>query len=138
MQDVRVVLILIVGVNQDIVNVYDAEDVKELAKDGLNATLETSWCVGQAERHDEVFEKSPSCPESRFPFVSFGDWYAMIGPLQVHFCKDFGRGELIKENVGGRNGVPILERNGVESTIVNAKLKFASFLWYKEYRRSSA
>ena len=126
-----VVLFLIVEINQNIVNVDNTEDVKEFAEDGLNATLETSWSVRKAERHDEVFVKSPSCSEGCLPFVSFGDSDRMVGPLKVHLREDFGRGELIKEDVGGRNWVPVLESDGIESTIVDAKSKFASFLRYE-------
>ena len=56
--------------------------------------------------------------------------------MKVHFREDFGRGELIKEDVGGRNGVPVLESDCVEPTVVDAESNFASFFWYEQYWRA--
>lgn len=50
------VFFLVVGVDEDVVQVNDDEDVEVGGKDGVNQALENGWGVGESEGHDEVLE----------------------------------------------------------------------------------
>src|ERR1700687_4865851 len=62
-----------VGVYQDGVEVRNTELVQILAQGSVDVGLERGGGVGEAKRHDEVFEMAVSGAESCLPLVAHGD-----------------------------------------------------------------
>ena len=50
------VVLFVVAEDEDVVQIYDNEDIGHVAEDVVHEMLESGWGIGHAEGHDEVFE----------------------------------------------------------------------------------
>ena len=87
--DVGRVLLRIVGVYQDIIQVYDYGDVNHIGEDVVHEPLETCRGVGEPLGHHQPLERPVPGPGG-FPFVAIGDADEVVGMLQVDFGVDPG------------------------------------------------
>jgi hypothetical protein len=71
--DLSPLLFFIIGVNEDVVQVYKDADVEQVRKDVIHKSLKCSRSIGKSERHDTPFEGAVSGSECCFPFVTFSD-----------------------------------------------------------------
>ena len=70
------------GVDEDVIEINNDENIKFLGQDLVNIALETGRCVGQPKRHYLVFVVAISSLESRLPFI------ALFSPhLMVRICE---------------------------------------------------
>ena len=83
------IISIIFGVNQDVIQVHNDEDVKLLRKDLVDVPLEACWCVCQTEKHHLILEVAISSPERCFPLVSFADFHLVVCTGEVELCKSF-------------------------------------------------
>ena len=67
------VLFWVIGVYQDIVQVYDYRDINHIGEDIVHEPLETRWGIGETLRHYQPLERPVSGPESGFPFIAIGN-----------------------------------------------------------------
>jgi hypothetical protein len=54
--DLSPVLFFVIGVNEDVVQVYKDADIKQVHKDVIYKSLKCSWSIGKSERYDTPFE----------------------------------------------------------------------------------
>ncbi len=73
----------ILGVDEDVIEVYYYENVELHCQDLVGVTLKRSWCVGQSKRHDLIFEITIAGPEGRLPFIAFPDPHLTVGIGQI-------------------------------------------------------
>jgi hypothetical protein len=71
--DLSPVLFFIIGVNEDVVQVYKDADVKQVREDVIHKSLKCNRSIGKSERHDTPFKGAISGSECGFPFVTFSD-----------------------------------------------------------------
>jgi hypothetical protein len=71
--DLSPVLFMVIGVNEDVVQVYKDADIEQVHEDVIHKSLKSSWSIGKSERHDTPFEGAVSGSERCFPFVTFSD-----------------------------------------------------------------
>lgn len=100
--DVILMFLEIVGIDEEVVEIYDDENVDEFAKHRINVSLEGGGAVGEAERHDEIFEESVACAKRGLPFVSFGNSDSMISPTKIDLGVELRARELVGEHVRRR------------------------------------
>ena len=50
------VVLFVVAEDEDVVQIYDNEDIGHVAEDVVHEMLKGGWGVGHAKGHDEVFE----------------------------------------------------------------------------------
>ena len=86
--DMGQVLLWIVGVYQDVVQVYDYGDVNHIGKVVIYEPLETCWGVGEPLGHHKPLERPISGLEGGFPFVAIGDMDEVVGMSQVDLGVD--------------------------------------------------
>jgi hypothetical protein len=110
----------VVGVDEDVVEVYHDESVDKMAKHRVNVSLESGWAVGEAERHDEIFEEAVSCSKGGLPFVSFGYSDSMVSPAKIDLRVDLRVRELVEEHVRRWQRVAILDGHFVDLSVVDA------------------
>ncbi len=89
--NVFLVLCRIVGINEDIIKVYDCGNVKHVGKNVIHEMLERRGSIGESKRHDTPFKGAVAGPESCFPFITFGYAYKMISMSKIKFGVDAGR-----------------------------------------------
>ncbi len=75
------------GVDKDVIEVYNHENVKLLYQDIVDIALKYGRCVGQSKRHDLVFEVAIVGSEGCLPFTAFSDPYLMVGIGEIEFGK---------------------------------------------------
>jgi hypothetical protein len=71
--DLGPVLFFVIGVNEDVVQVYKDADVEQVRKDVIHKSLKCSRSICNSQRHDTPFEGAVSGSEDCFPFVTFLD-----------------------------------------------------------------
>ena len=82
--DMGRVLLRIVGVYQDIIQVYYYGDVNHFSEDVVHEPLETRQGIGEPLGHHQPLERPVSGPEGGFPFVAIGNVDEVVGMLQVN------------------------------------------------------
>ena len=88
--DMGQVLLWIVGVYQDIIQVYDYGDVNHIGEDVVHEPLETRRGNGEPLRHHKPLKRPVLSLEGGFPFVAIGDADEVVGMLQVDLGVDPG------------------------------------------------
>ena len=87
------VLLRIIGVYQDIIQVYYYGDINHVGKDVVHEPLETCQGIGEPLGHHQPLERPipPGLgPESGLPFVAIGDADGVVGMSQVNLGIDPG------------------------------------------------
>jgi len=74
----------IVGVDEDIVQVNEDTNIKEVAKNVIHELLKGGWRIGESERHYTPFKGAIVSLECSFPFVTFTDSDKMVGVSEVN------------------------------------------------------
>ena len=117
-----------VGVDEDVVEVDDAEDVEVLAKGVVHEVLERRGGVGESEGHDGVFEVAVAAAEGGLPFVSRGDPNEVVRAAEIEFGEEPSLGEAIEGFRDEWERVAVLEGKFVESSVVDAQPEGAVLL----------
>ena len=81
--DVGQVLLQIVGVYQDIIQVYDYGDVNHVGEDVVHEPLETHRGIGEPLGHHQPLERPILGPEGGLPFIAIGNADEVVGMSQV-------------------------------------------------------
>ena len=74
----------VVGVDENVIEVDGNIYVEEITKDVIHESLESSWSIGQSERHNKPFEGSVASPECCLPFVTFRNADKMVGVMEIN------------------------------------------------------
>ena len=93
--DMGQVLLRIVGVYQDIIQVYYYGDVNHVGEDVVHEPLETCRGIGEPLGHHQPLERPVPGPESGLPFVAIGDADEVVGMSQVDLGIDPGLAQSI-------------------------------------------
>jgi hypothetical protein len=71
-------VLFIFGIDENIVQIYDDEDVSHVAEYVVHEVLESGGSVGHSEWHYQVFERSVTSSESGFPFMTFSYAHVVV------------------------------------------------------------
>jgi hypothetical protein len=129
------VFTFISGVNKDNVQINNYEIIQESYKCSIDICLKCGWCISQPKRHYKIFKMAIAGPESRLLFVFFTNSYPIIYILEIQLCKDLGSSEPVKSLINKRKRMPILDRNLIESIIIDTKVQPSILLGNKKDRR---
>ena len=83
------VVLFIVAEDEDVVQIYDNEDIGHVVEDVVHEMLKCGWGVGHTKGHDEVFERLVLCTKGSFPLVSQGYPNIVVAHLEVNLGEDF-------------------------------------------------
>ena len=83
-------LLRIIGVYQDIIQVYDYGDINHIGEDVVHEPLETRRGVGEPLGHHQPLKRPILGPEGGFPFVAIDDVDEMVSVSQVDLGVDPG------------------------------------------------
>ncbi len=101
------VLRRIVGVNEDVIKVYDYGNVKHVSENVIHEVLECCGSIGESKRHDTPFKGAVAGPEGCFPFITFSYTYEMISMSKIKFGVDASRVRGVEEIRNEWKGVTI-------------------------------
>ena len=78
---------LIFGVDKDIIQIHNDENIELFRKDLIDIVLECCQSIGQSERYYLILEVAVSGLESSLPLISFTNFHPMIGTGEVKLGK---------------------------------------------------
>ncbi len=130
------VLCGIVGINEDVVKVYDYGNIKHVSENVIHEALECHRSIGESKRHDMLFKGAIAGPEGCFPFITFGYAYKMISMLKIQFGVDVGRAHGVEEIRNEWKGIAIFLGCLVEAMEIDTKMEFTSLFLDKEHQSS--
>ena len=74
------------GVNEDIFEVHDDRDVKEIGEDAIHKPLEHGRCIGETKRHYTPLEGAIASAEGGLPLVAFSYIDEVVRMAEVNLC----------------------------------------------------
>jgi hypothetical protein len=122
------------GVDEDIVEVNDHVNVEEVGEEVVHEPLKSRGSVGQTFGHNVPFERAIAGAEGSLPFVAVGNPNKVIRVLEVDFSEDLRSAAGVQEVRDQGKRVAILASDAVKTSEVDAKPKFAGFLFDKQNR----
>ena len=78
---------LVFGINEDIIQIHNDEDIKLFRKNLIDVALECCRSIGQSKKHYLILEVAVSSPESSLPLISFADCHPVIGIGEIKLDK---------------------------------------------------
>jgi len=105
--------------DQDVVQVHYNNPFRyDGSEDVIYHSLEDSRAVGHSKEHYEGFEEAPVGAEGCLSLISGLDAYIIETPADIQFCEIPGSAELGDEFGDEGERIFILDRYGVQSTVV--------------------
>ncbi len=101
------VLCGIVGVDEDVIKVYNYGNIKHVSEYVVHEALEHCRSIGESKRHDTPFKGAIAGPEGCFPFITFSYMYEMISMSKIKFGVDAGGACRVEEVRNEWEGVTI-------------------------------
>ena len=80
---------VIIGIDEDVVQIYDNKDIKLFSKNLVDVSLEAGWRVGEIERHHLILEVTVLGSECDFLLVFFADSHSMVDTGEVKLSESF-------------------------------------------------
>ena len=78
---------LIFGIDKNIIQIYNDEDIKLFREDLIDVALECCQSVGQSKRHHLILEVAVSGSKSSLSLISFANSHPVIGTGEVELGK---------------------------------------------------
>ena len=79
----------VLGVDEDIIKIYDNTYVQHIGKDTIDKMLESHWGIGESLRHYQPLIQAITCAECSLPLISFCHANKMVGRAVIYFGVDF-------------------------------------------------
>lgn len=123
MQSNRLYVIHFIGVDQNIVKIYNNKDIKFFYQNLVDITLKTCRNIRQAKQHDLVLKIAIPGLKSRFLFVSFSNLHLMICTGQVKLCKIFSLTSPIQRLTNQGQKIQILNGQVIKTSVIDTQLE---------------
>ena len=130
------VILRVVGIYEDVIEVYDYRNVKHVSENIVHEALERCGSISESKRHDTPFEGAVTGPEGCFPFITFSYAYKMISMSEIKFGIDASGARGVEEIGDEGKWVSILLGDFVQAPVVDTKSEFAGLFLDKKNRSS--
>ena len=122
---------LLLGIDQDVIH----EDHDKLIQIGLEYPMheihECRWRIRQSKGHHCKLKVLITRPERCLRDIYLSNPQLMVTSAKVYLRVDSRSSQLIKQVINPRQWVPILDRNPVQPSVVNAQSKGLVFILLK-------
>ena len=122
------------GVNEDIIQIDYHIFVRDVGKDAVHITLESSRSIGEVEVHDHKIKGSIMSLEGSFPFITRSNADKVVGTMEVNLGVDGGGAEAIKEVGNEQKWVLVFLGDGIKTTPIDTKMEQAILLFDQKNR----
>ena len=68
--DMFVVFLQVIGVDQDVIKIYNHEDIYHVSKNVIHEALESGRGIGKSKWHNQLFERPVAGSKGGFPLIS--------------------------------------------------------------------
>ena len=80
---------VIIGVDKNIVQIYNDKNVELLSKNLINIFLKAYWCVSQPKKHYLILEVAIPSLDCYLLFVSFANSHSIVCTCKIKLDKRF-------------------------------------------------
>ena len=80
---INITLALVLGIDEDVIEVNNDKDIKFLGQDFVNLALKADRCVWQLKKYYLVLEVAVSSLESYFPFIALFSPHLMVSTHKI-------------------------------------------------------
>jgi hypothetical protein len=127
-------LLLIFGVDEDIIDKDHYEFVKLRHKHGIHEVHEVGWGICETKGHYQELVKTITSGESSFRNVTRSNFYLVVTRTKIDLGENFGSSQLIKKNINSGKRIFVLDGYCIEQSVVNTQPQATIFLFDKESR----
>jgi hypothetical protein len=125
-------LLLIFGVDEDIINKDHYEFVELRHKHGIHEVHEVGRGICETEGHYQELVETITSGESSFRNVTRSNFDLVVTRMKVDLGENFGSSQLIKKNMDSGKRIFVLDGYNIERSVVNAQPQATIFLSDKE------
>ena len=116
-------LTCVLCIDEDVVQVDNDEDIQLVGHKFVDITLEAGRYIEETKKHNLVLEMTVSSSKSCFLFITFLDFYLMIGTDEIQLGKLLCTSQSIKRFTDEWERIPILNGEVIKISVVNTKSK---------------
>ena len=126
------VLHLVLGEDEDVVQVRQAGDVQAVMEYPVDVPLEHRWSVDEPEQHHAVLEMAVARPEGLLPLITLLDPDQVVSQPDVKLGVHLHTNQPVKCLVDQGQRVAVLLGEVVEPSIADAQLQGAILFLHKD------
>jgi hypothetical protein len=127
--NMRVVVIGIVGVYQNVIKVDHNTNVEEVQINFVHKMLKGGWCVRKSERHNIPFVRTIASAEHRLAFMAFSDADKVICVVEVNLGVDPGLLGGVEEVSSEQDQISVFLCNAIQTTEIHTQPEGAILLF---------
>jgi hypothetical protein len=125
-------LLLIFGVDEDIIDQDHYEFVELRHKHRAHEVHEVGWGIFETKGHYQELVKTIMSGESSFKNVTRSNFDLVITRTKINLGENFGSSQLIKKNINSGKRIFVLYGYCIERSVVNTQPQATIFLFDKE------
>jgi hypothetical protein len=125
-------LLLIFGVDEDIIDKDHYEFVELRHKHGVHEVHEVGWGICETKGHSQELVESIMSGESSFRDVTMSNFDLVVTRTKIDLGENLGSSQLIKKNINSGKRIFVLDGYCIERLVVNTQPQATIFLFDKE------
>jgi hypothetical protein len=112
-------LLLIFGIDKDVIDKDHYEFVKLRHKHGIHEVHEVGWGICETKGHHQEFVKTVTSGESNFRNVTRSNFDLVITRTKIDLGENFGSSQLIKKNINSGKRIFVLDGCCIERSVIH-------------------
>jgi hypothetical protein len=112
-------LLLIFGVDEDIIDKDHYEFVELRHKHGVHEVHEVGWGIRETEGHYHKLVETITSGESSFRNVTMSNFDLVVTIMKIDLGENFGSSQLIKKDIDLGKRIFVLDGYCIERSVVN-------------------
>jgi hypothetical protein len=125
-------LLLIFGIDEDIIDKHHYEFIELHHKHGVHEVHEVGWGICETKGHHQEFVKTITSGESSFRNVTRSNYDLVVTRTKINLGKNFGSSQWIKKNINSGKRIFLLDGHCIERSVINTQPQATIFLFDKE------
>jgi hypothetical protein len=125
-------LLLIFGVDEDIIDKDHYEFVELRHKHGVHDVHEVGWGICETKGHHQELVETITSGESSFRNVTMSNFDLVVTRTKIDLGENIGSSQLIKKNIDSGKRIFVLDGYCIEQSIVNTQPLATILLFDKE------
>jgi hypothetical protein len=107
-------LLLIFGIDEDIIDTYHYEFVELHHKHGVHEVHEVGWGICETKGHHQELVKTITSGESSFRNVTRSNFDLVVTRTKIDLGENFDSSQLIKKNIDSGKRIFVLDGHYIE------------------------
>jgi hypothetical protein len=125
-------LLLIFGIDKDIINKGHYEFVELHHEHGVHEVHEVGWGIRETKGHYQELVKTITSGEGSFRNVTRSNFDLMVTRMKVDLGENSGSSQLIKKNIDSGKRIFVLDGHCIERSVIHTQPQATIFLLDKE------